>query len=293
MNRALLVHNPTAGRFKIGLGALQIAVVLRDNGFEVDLWSTAERGTAVEAGRYAARERHGYLIAIGGDGTLHQVVNGLAEEDYSPCLGLIPTGTTNDFANHFSIPTSPWDALKVILKKKIHYIDLGKANDQYILYVVAGGSISNASYQATKSEKRVLGRFAYLIRGAREIFTYRPFHLKVTSEDVQFEGNVSLFVIGNTSCLGGVRNLIPEADPTDGLFNVVIVKDVDIPEALEVADYVLNKGTLTHPKVISFCANRLRVESRDNIQLSYDGEAGDFLPIDFKVVPNKIRVLLP
>lgn len=293
MDTVLFVYNPFAGRPKIGKDVADLINSLKNEGFKVELWSTAEDGKAEEAGIQASEGGYDCLIVMGGDGTIHQVINGLAEQQHLPKLGIIPSGTTNDFSNHFGIPPNPRNALKVILKNKVCSVDLGKINNKYILYVVAGGCLPSASYQATKAEKRILGKFAYFMHGAKNILSYKPFHLKVTSKEVEFEDCVSLFIIGNTSCLGGIKDLIPGADPSDGLFDVLIISSVDIPEALEIADHILNKGLLTHPKITTFSTKNLKAASNDLIQLSYDGEAGDFLPVEFEVVPQKIKLLIP
>lgn len=293
MFEALLIYNPAAGRLRISKDADYITSELKNNGYKVDLWSTEEDGSAQKAAEYGAREQYDYIIVMGGDGTLHQVVNGLGSSVFKPCLGIIPYGTTNDFANHFNIPSSPKHALDIILKNKFQFVDLGKANDEYVIYVLAGGGLPSASYQATRAEKKLFGRLAYIFRGAKNILTYKPFHLKITADNYLIEDNVSLFVISNVSCIGGIKNLIPDADPSDGYFDVLVVKDVDFSDALDIADAILNRSSFQHPKVSTFKANDLKIEGCNNLRLTYDGEAGDFLPVSFSVVPKAIRVLVP
>ncbi|HHV70979.1 MAG TPA: diacylglycerol kinase family lipid kinase [Clostridia bacterium] len=293
MSETLLIYNPAAGRFRISKDTDYIIAELKNNGYKVDLWSTEGDGSAQKAAEYGAREQYDYIIAMGGDGTLHQVVNGLEGFESKPCLGIIPYGTTNDFANHFNIPLNPKQALEIIFKNKVQFVDLGKANDEYVIYVLAGGGLPSVSYQATRAEKKLFGKLAYIFRGAKNILTYKPFHLKITTDNYLIEDNVSLFVISNVSCIGGIKNLIPDADPSDGYFEVLVVKDVDFTDALDIADAILNRSTFQHPKVSTFKANNLKIEGCEELRLTYDGEAGDFLPVNFSVIPKAIKVLVP
>lgn len=293
MKNALLVYNALAGRFRIIYDINYVISYLEEQDIRVTLWSTLEDGSAITAGEKAARDCYDYLIVMGGDGTLNQVVNGLVKHDFKPCLGLIPYGTTNDFANHFNLLASPQDACKIIVRNNIQYVDIGKVDDKYVLYVIAGGSLSSASFEASSSEKKVLGRLAYFLHGAKSLLSFKPFHLRITTENIVFEDKVSLFIISNTNCIGGFKNLLPNANPSDGLFDVLIVKNVEFAEIIDIFNGILMKGTLNHPKIVAFRAKNFKIESNENIQLSYDGEAGNFLPVNVKVIPQRVKMLVP
>src|SRR5699024_780045 len=125
------IYNPTAGREAFKRELPRVLERFEEAGYETSAHATKGEGDATEAAKISVERKHDVVVVAGGDGTLNEVVQGIAEADYRPKLGVIPAGTTNDFARALSIPRDTTKAVDIILKDHAKALDIGKVNDHY------------------------------------------------------------------------------------------------------------------------------------------------------------------
>lgn len=216
MKRARIIYNPTAGREAFKKDLATVLERFETAGYETSTHATTGEDDAMEAAKYAVERRFDIVIIVGGDGTINEVINGIAEQEYRPKIGIIPTGTTNDFARALMIPRDTAKAVDIILKEKSLKLDVGKVNDQYFMNIAGGGDLTELTYDVPIKLKAVIGQLAYYMKGIEML----PF-LKPTRAKIEYDGNVvdddiMLFLIANTNSVGGFEKLAPDAKINDG-----------------------------------------------------------------------------
>ncbi|WP_373773776.1 YegS/Rv2252/BmrU family lipid kinase, partial [Weissella soli] len=194
--RARIIYNPTSGREAIRRDLVDILNVYEQAGYETSAFATtAAPNSALNEARRAAQAGFDLLVAAGGDGTINEVVNGIAPLEKRPMLAIIPAGTTNDYARALRIPREdPLESAKVVLQGKSALLDVGRANDTYFINIAAGGSISELTYSVPSKLKTMYGYLAYVVKGA-ELITgasppYSPSKLIMTC--MSFVGLISM-----------------------------------------------------------------------------------------------------
>lgn len=292
MQRARLIYNPTAGREEVKRNLASILTILEDAGLETSCHATKMRGDAVEAARQAAVNDFDIVIAAGGDGTVYEVVNGLADVPERPKLGIIPGGTTNDFARAVGLPRHIEKAAKVITEGHTIPIDIGKLNERYFINIAGGGWMTDVTYDVPSKLKTVIGQLAYYAKGLEKLPSIRPIRVKIETNDQVLEETVMLFLIANSNSVGGFEKLAPDADLSDGLFDVIIVKKTNLGEFIRLASLAIRGDHIHDSNIIHLKTNRLCISSPDQVLLNLDGELGGELPCEFEVLSHHLKLFV-
>lgn len=290
VKRARLIYNPSSGREELKRRLPDILQRLEQGGIETSCHATTGEGDAKRATEAAIARRFDMVIAAGGDGTLYEVINGLAEQSYRPSLGIIPSGTTNDFARAVGIPRQWEDACDIIIRQHRKLIDIGKSNDQYFINIAGGGSLTELTYEVPTKLKTVLGQLAYYMKGLEKLPYLRPIELVVESESYHFDGEAMLFLVANSNSVAGFEKLAPDASICDGYFDVFILKKCNLAEFVRVATAALRGEHMDDPKIVYFKAKRLHVASSDYTQMNLDGEFGGTLPSEISILPSHLHI---
>lgn len=199
MKRARIIYNPTSGRELIRKVLPDILQRFEQSGYETSAHATTCAGDAVKAARYAVEQEFDVVVAAGGDGTINEVINGLAEQDHKPKLGVIPVGTTNDFARALHIPRNIHKAVDIILEDYTHPLDIGRVNDQYFMNISGGGKITEVSYEVPSKLKTMIGQLAYYLKGIEMLPSIRPTRVEIEYDGKWYEGEIMLFLVSNTN----------------------------------------------------------------------------------------------
>lgn len=243
------------------------------NSSDPDLWEQI-KGTCAQ---YDQRIKG--IIIIGGDGTIHTVINHL-KELHIP-FGLIPSGSGNDFARGLKIPNKPFAAMNIILNQNPQYLDLIQTGDEYTVSIASLGIDATTAIRAGESSikqwlnRMYLGKFIYLLTFFQEVRTFSPLNVSLEDESgiIREYSNVWLAAFGNTSYYGGGIPICPEAVPNDGRLDVVIVHHVTLKKLMLFLPSVFIK---THTKISfvdSFRCNQLFIQSNQKAEWQGDGEA--------------------
>jgi diacylglycerol kinase (ATP) len=291
LKRARLIYNPSAGREEVRKRIPDILDVLETAGYETSCHATKGAGDATRAARKAVESRFDLVIAAGGDGTVYEVINGIAEQRYRPALGIIPAGTTNDFARAIGLPKSIMKAVEVIAKGTPVPIDIGKMNDRYFINIAAGGMLTALTYEVPSRFKTMLGQLAYYIKGIEKLPFISPIHVRIEADNIVIDEEVMLFLISNSNSVGGFEKLVPNARLDDGLFDCIVLKKTSLPEFIRVATMALKGDHFKHPDIIYFQTKKLKATSTGKVDLNLDGELGSRLPCTFTALPRHIHLI--
>lgn len=293
MKRARIIYNPTAGREIFKRHIADVLQKLELAGYEASCHATTGAGDATAAARTAVERKYDVVICSGGDGTINEVVNGLAEQEYRPKLGIIPTGTTNDFARALHIPRDIDAAVDVITAGDTIPMDIGRMNDQYFINIAGGGKLTELTYEVPPKMKTVLGQMAYYLKGIEMLPSIRSTDVSIEYDGKLFEGEIMLFLVALTNSVGGFEKLAPDASINDGLFSLLILKKTNLAEFIRVASLALRGEHIDDPHVIYSKANHIKVKSKEKVQLNLDGEYGGLLPAEFYNLYRHLEVFVP
>lgn len=293
MKRARIIYNPTSGREVFKRNLADVMMKLEAAGYETSCHATTGEGDAVQAAKVAVERKYDIVIAAGGDGTINEVVNGLAEQEYRPKLGVIPTGTTNDFARALHIPRDIDAAVDIIVKNETIPVDIGRMNNSYFINIAGGGRLTELTYEVPSKLKTVIGQLAYYLKGIEMLPSIRATEASIEYDGKLYEGEIMLFLVGLTNSIGGFEKLAPDSSINDGLFTLMILKKTNLAEFIRIASLALRGEHINDPNLIYAKANHIKVKSTEKMQLNIDGEYGGLLPAEFSNLYRHLEVFVP
>ncbi len=294
MKRVKMIINPSSGRQAAEARLDSLSKLLLDSGYIVGKFFTAEKDDAMHETVRTCKGDWDIIIVSGGDGTVNEVAKGIAISETKLPVAILSSGTVNDFANYMNIPTRISDFFNMIENGKIIDIDLGKVGDDYFVNVAAGGLLTSVGYQVQPEAKAILGRLAYYFEGLREfaIEGIAPVNMKFESAVYTAEEKVLLFLVSNSSSIGGFKKLAPKADVIDGLLDVLIIRDSDIAEIANIFFNILRGEHINHPNVAYFKTDKISISCDSKVTVDIDGEYGGVLPKTFEVVHKGMKVFV-
>jgi len=269
--------------------------LLLEAGHDVVDVSGSDYQQARTRAREAVADGVGTVVVVGGDGMVHLGVNLCAGT--TSRLAVVAAGTGNDFARNLGLPVrDPRGAVALLADGRTREIDLGR-----VTHGVAGetwfGGVLGAGFDAVVNARAQRmtwprGQMRYNLAVMRELPVFRPIPYAVELDGHRLETRAMLVAVANTTSFGGGMRVCPDADVTDGLFDVMIVHALSIPSFLRVFPKVYSGTHTTHPAVEIHRARRVRLEA-SGIHSQADGETFADLPIDAEVVPGALRVVAP
>lgn len=284
-----LIANPTAGRG--GRGTIrQVREYLRQRGTIVDLFETRKRGDALQAARKAGEGGVDMVVAAGGDGTISEVINGLAGSAIP--LGVIPLGTVNVFALETGIPMDPLRACDVILNGAHKKVNLGKVNNHYFLLMAGIGFDAYVVYGLDLRLKRLSGRLSYILTALGRGLSYKSSPLEIELDSGRKVSGYGA-IVGNMKYYGGAMSVTPFADLERDDLDVCIFKSKGFGNIMRYAWGVMRKRHLTYPDVEYHTVKSLKIKSKGKTYIQADGDVVGQLPAEFSIAKEGITVVLP
>ncbi|CAN7388475.1 diacylglycerol kinase [Terrabacter sp. LjRoot27] len=293
--RVALIVNPTSGK---GVGRQmgdETRRLLHEAGHDVVDVSGSDYQQARARAREVVSTGVDTVLVVGGDGMVHLGVNLCAGTPSR--LGVVAAGTGNDFARNLGLPVRDARAAVALLTEgRTREIDLGR-----VTHGVAGerwfGGVLGAGFDAVVNARAQRmtwprGQMRYNLAVLRELPVFRPIPYAVELDGRRLETRAMLVAVANTTSFGGGMRVCPDADVTDGLFDVLIVHALSIPAFLRVFPKVYSGTHTTHPAVEIHRARRVRLEA-SGIHSQADGETFADLPIDAEAVPGALHVVTP
>ena len=294
MKRIKLIVNPSSGRQTSEVRIDNLSKLLLDDGYTISKFFTSKKNDAMNETIKSCNGDWDIIIVCGGDGTVNEVAKGIALSENKLPVAILSSGTVNDFANYMNIPTKIADFYNMIKTGKLVDIDIGKVGENYFVNVAAGGLLTNVGYQVQPEAKAILGRMAYYFEGLRELALegIAPINMKFESLEYTKEEKVLLFLVSNSSSIGGFKKLAPKAEVIDGLLDVLIIRESDIGEIANIFFNILRGEHINHPNVAYFNTNKISVSCDSKVTLDIDGEYGGLLPATFEVVHKGMTIFI-
>lgn len=299
MVSAKLICNPTAGRGHAGRQVDAVQAMLYRMGIDSEVALTKQRGDATTLAKQASAN-FALIIAMGGDGTLNEVVNGLVQEQAveQPTtertkLAIIPVGTGNDFVKMLAIPQDWRAACTRIANGTARSVDVGQVNGRIFLNNVGIGFDAQVGIEAQKI-RWLRGQAVYVAALARNmLLSYRTPQVTVQLDENQYEQSITLLTIGNGRCSGGGFWLTPNAQVDDGFFDICLVRGLSKAQMLALVPSAMKGTHITAPPVRMSRARRIMVTSADPLPVHADGEIlyTDAYHLEVTLLPAALDVL--
>lgn len=272
--------------------------VLRERGWSIDAAETARRGDATQFARDAAAEKFDALIAVGGDGTVNEVANGLV--DSTTAFGVLPSGTANVWAKEMGLPLGDLEtAARRIADADIRAIDVGEVHGPTIeprVFVLWSGvgldALITSNIEPQREMKRRLGALMFWLVGIRDAWSYRGKRVTLVAGDKRLRRRVILALAANVQLYGGIVRIAPNARVDDGLLDLIVLKGTGFWATAWHLMRVLFGAHLHDPQVEIYSVPYIAVDGKD-LRVHVDAEPIGFAPVEIRVRPRALRVLVP
>ena len=270
--KLLMIVNPRAGRSKPRGPLYDAAAAFCDAGYLLSIRRTAAAGDAV---RIAAEEGGQYdaVVAVGGDGTLNEVISGLQALPHPPAVGYLPQGSTNDFAASLKIPSDPAKAAEAIVRGRRRQLDIGCFGQRIFVYVASFGAFTRTSYAASQDVKNALGHLGYLLEGIRDLDTLRPYSVRITADGETLDGDYLFGAVANSTSIAGTMKLDDDdVVLDDGRFELLLVPNPKNVLELQTLIRALLNQQYDAGGLIFRHVSAIHVETDGDLPWSLDGE---------------------
>jgi diacylglycerol kinase (ATP) len=292
----LVIVNPAAGGGRARQSGVAVADYFTQQGRNVELSESRSSDDLREQAARAAATGFRYVIALGGDGAFHHLVEGLYGTE--AIAGILPAGNGNDIARALGIPPDAVSAADVFLHSSPHAIDLVRTRPaaKGTAYFVGAGGMgldAEAAHLANTTFKQWPGVTRYLGGAFSAFFAGTTFELSAEMDSARWSGRALLAVVANAPCYGSGVRIAPGAKMDDGWLDVVLVRDISWTRLVEAIPILLTSGDLRFKEVERFQCRRLKFETDRPVMVHGDGEILGESPAEFEVVPSAIRVMTP
>lgn len=298
----VFVVNPASANGSTGRRWPDIAARASARGLEGETLVSTRPGEIVELTAAAVAGGATKIVAVGGDGTVNEAVNGLATAGPEVELAVLPRGTGRDFARSFGIPTAVERAIEVARDGAVRVLDVGRAS-----YALADGSRAESRFalfggagisgaiarRANASSKAAGGRLSFMVATLAVFARWTSAEMSIAVDDERREGPMfeTLATIGQYAA-GGMW-VTPDAAPDDGLFDVLLIGDVTKADFVRTFPKIYRGRHLSHPKIELLRGKAVRVEAARPVPIALDGEQPGTTPATFEVVPRGLRLRVP
>lgn len=292
MKRMLFIYNPCAGQGKVRKKLPDIVDAFAQRGYLPAVYPTQGPGDATALVRGIGRH-YRRVVCCGGDGTLHEVIEGLMELENPPVLGYIPAGSTNDVSRNLDLPKNMRRAADVAAGVETMRCDMGRFNGAPFVYVAAFGLFADVSYATPQKFKNLFGHMAYVLEGVGRLGNIRSWKVTVEHDEGTLEGEFIFGMVGNTRSVGGFQNLpVPEVSLDDGKFELLLVRRPKNPVELQaILAALMSQKTTPDGPVIGLRTARARFTFETPPEWTLDGECGGTHDaVDIQNVPRALEL---
>jgi putative lipid kinase SP_1045 len=287
MKKAMLIINPTSG----GEKALDYKEKLENKAKEyfeyVETRITEKAKDATAFAEEASKENYEAVIVFGGDGTVNEVISGIAEKDYIPKLGIIPGGTGNLITKLLEISQDIDEAIDQLDFNKTNSIDIGKANKSYFGYIFSVGSLPEAIHNVEIEDKTKYGVLAYAINTIKSVIKDEVFNIKIETENGNYEGEASQVLVLLSNYYADKKIF---EENKDGYANILILKNASIISKISLIPDLLKGDIVENDNIEYIKAKDITISSDTKLESDIDGDQSDDLPVKITVLGNHIEI---
>lgn len=291
--KVALFYNPVAGGGTFGNNLDKVIHHFQKWGLQLIPWRITNNEQITEQMSEINSEAYHTIIAAGGDGTIHGVVNAMMKGGLDIPLGIFPTGTVNDVANYLRISHELEEYCRIITEGNLQSLDLGYVNNKYFINVASAGFLTQTAHEVDYRLKNVLGKMAYYLKGIEKIPQMQPLQIRLQADGQSYELEALVFLILNGGTAGSFQGILPEGKMNDGKLDFVAIKSVPLHRLAQLL-FKLSKGQLLQDDNIFHCeGQQFLIDLQPSIITDLDGEIGPDLPWQVSVCPQAILVRIP
>lgn len=255
------------------------------------IYRSLEQGEIYELLTRSSQPYDIFLI-LGGDGTVHELINGMIDGGYHKLIGILPGGTFNDFTKTLNLNPDPVRAATQLLESEITYYDVLKTNERYALNFAGMGLMVDNSEGVNPQVKSKIGKFSYFLSMIKNVSHPTFFDYEIEVDGNKSYGTSSMIVIANGQFVGGNRIPLSELSPSDGTLNVFIFKD----SGLKIFTDMIGEKSEVNWNEISqniehISGEHVYLKTKEELSVDVDGEIDLVTPLDVRIVPNKLKIL--
>jgi len=294
----VVIANPRRGRGRADAGLAGIERALRAAGLGYRIARTGGRGHATELARDALREGGRYLVAAGGDGTVHEVVNGMLDDDGRPVaadavLGVLACGSGCDFVRSFGLPGGVTAAVRHLAGDAVRRIDVGRLTcapgvTRYFANIAEAG-LGGTVVARTAGLPGFLGGARYLCGFWLTLPGFRPATVRLEADGQAYQWRAHNVVVANGRFYGGGMQISPASEPDDGALDVLVMAGPK-SDAFTTLPRLYRGAHLPHRNIATLRAGRLRVDADPPFDIEADGEVLGATPATFEIIPGAIQL---
>ena len=293
MRKIRLIYNKSAGQNRSGEIIDDIIGAFTENGFEVTAFRASKENPSDEFIRQTPKDTYA-LVVLGGDGTINRVVNSMKKYNIDVPLGIIPAGTSNDFATHIGTYGNLDLAIHRIIKGEVQDVDVGKVNDTYFINVLSAGMFSSTSYKTDKRLKDLLGHISYFLTAAKQPFEQKPFRIRIETEDAVLEEDVIVFLVFNGSSVGRIDLFTADSSIQDGLLDMVILRNGKLNNLLKIIGEFENGEFLSDDNIVYLKDKKFKITMLDGKcdRPDVDGDEGPEFPLEVECIEKGLKLFM-
>lgn len=292
MRKVLIIINPAAGKgqSKNYIATIKARFESADIDYQIKISNRV--GNVTELALNGVKEGFNEIVAVGGDGTVIEALNGIVGTD--TILGIIPAGTGNDFVRSIGIERDFISALNVVIEGKYELIDIGEVNDRFFLNVVSFGIDSDVVKTMEKIKNVVTGPAAYYVSSIKAISTYKAVKMSITIDGEEYIRKAYLVAIGNGKYFGGGMKITPDANVNSGDFEICIINNISRIGLMRLLTKANTGNHISENGVEVFKGKEITIRAiADHLAVNADGNLIGPAPAKISVFKNKLRVLSP
>lgn len=263
---------------------------MEDNNCNYQIKVTEKVGDGQLFAEEAKIEGYLTIVSVGGDGTLHEIVNGMAGGTQK--LGIVPAGTGNDFARSLDIPFSIEGAIENLIQGKTTLIDLGRLNGEYFINFCSVGLDAIIAEEANKIKRYFSGTYSYIIGVIKALGKFKSIKVDLVIDNKRYNEEIMLVAVCNGAYYGGGMNIAPQAKVFDGQFDICVVRKMSKLKLLFLFPTIFKGKHTKYDEIEIYRGKSVQVFSKENMHVNADGDIVNSRPVKFEVLHNKIEVIV-
>ncbi len=291
MKKIKFIYNPNAGKGLVLKSLDDIVKVYQNHGYETSFFRIDENKKEEKLFENFSDD-YSHILVAGGDGTINLIINQMMNNKINVPIGILPTGTVNDFSSYIGMSKNIVQSCEQILENKPIKMDLGKVNDKYFINVASSGFLTNVSQEANDNLKNSVGKIAYYLKGIEQLPKLKKIPVRIKSNEVDYQGDIYTIFVFNGRTAGNFK-LAYNAEGNDGKLDVIILKsDLGIDSAALLIKFMKGEHLEEPVGILHFQTKELYVESPlSDLSTDIDGEKGSDFPLKITCLHEKITVL--
>ncbi len=291
-NQALFIYNGAAGQTETDRALAAVLPVISAGTKELKVVQTEEAGETKRI-CHELGERYDLVIILGGDGTVHEAINGLASLKKRPILAILPGGTCNDFSRMLNIPQNLKKAAETIMDGQSIPVDIGQVNDHYFLNFWGIGLIAHTSNNIDENHKRLMGKMSYFISALRTVKEAETFRFKMKTDHGEYQDEAVMVLVLNGKYIGSNQIPLASIKMNDGLFDVLVVKESSFGAFLDLFSLVPPDESPidTEARLLHLQTASLSIETDEVLAADTDGEIYMETPATMKILKHHLNMI--